>query len=330
MSEPRFRHSKRTHRARSTPAGEHRPVLLQEVLSCLQPKPGDFALDCTVGFGGHAKVLMERIGPSGRLIGLDLDAENLDRASHSLATIGLHFRLHHANFAGAAAILAQEEIESVDLVLADLGMSSMQLDDAQRGFSYVREGPLDMRMDRQRGRTAAEWLAHMSEHDIAQALAEWGDEPAALAIAKAIVQTRKHSPLTTTQQLSELIGQVVKQPTTRQQGWRLHPKQNQWKTHPAARTFQALRILVNRELANLQHLLRMLPMLLKPGGRAAIISFHSGEDRLIKQAFKQGIASGVFSEGCDEPIRAGYAEKQTNPRARSAKLRWVRKAQGTL
>ena len=181
-------------------------------------------------------------------------------------------------------------------LLADLGMSSMQVDDAERGFSYVRDGSLDMRMDRSRGRSAAQVLATISKEELADALKNWGNEPAAKHIAAAIIDARVQTPITTTKQLAAIIQAAVQQET-----WQLHPSPGKWNLHPAARTFQALRILVNRELANLEHLLRLLPACLKPSGRAAIISFHSGEDRLVKAAFRTGLESSNLRRGIHGP-----------------------------
>src|SRR5438128_1097968 len=172
---------------RSTPAGEHCPVLLSEVLPALDPQPGEVVVDCTVGFAGHAAELLRRVGPTGRLIGLDVDPANLPRAEERLAGVGYPFSLHHLNFAGVPQALAVAGVERADLVLADLGVSSMQIDDAGRGFSYMRDGPLDMRMDPTRGRTAAQLLATLPEAELARAFAEYGDEPQAGAIAAAIV-----------------------------------------------------------------------------------------------------------------------------------------------
>ncbi len=308
---------------RSTPPGQHRPVLLDEVLTALAPRPGESAVDCTLGWAGHAAELLQRVGPTGRLIGFDLDADNLSRARERLAGIGFPFSLHHGNFAGIQTVLATEGVTGVDVLVADLGMSSMQVDDPERGFSYVRPGPLDMRMDRSRGRTAAELLATISEPELARALRELGDEPDAERLAAAIVQARATSPLTTTDELAQVI---LKASRPENQPWRLHPAPNRWNLHPAARTFQALRILVNRELANLEQLLRVLPGLLRPGGRAAIISFHSGEDRLVKAGFRAGHQSGVYAAISPEPVRATWSERTVNPRSRSAKLRWARRA----
>jgi 16S rRNA (cytosine1402-N4)-methyltransferase len=305
---------------RSTPPGEHRPVLLDEVLAELSPQPGQVVVDCTVGGAGHTVELLRRVGPTGRLIGIDLDPDNLPRARQRLEEIGLPFTLHQANFAGLPAILAAEGVSAADLILADLGMSSMQVDDAERGFSYVRDGPLDMRMDRSRGRTAAQLLAGIPEDELRHALAEIGDEPAAARIASAIVAARKEGhPLERTGELARII-----QEATTAKAWRLHPAPGHWSLHPAARTFQVLRILVNRELANLQQLLRVLPACLSSGGKVAVISFHSGEDRLVKTAFREGQRSGCYDAMAPEPVRASAAERTANPRSRSAKLRWAR------
>jgi 16S rRNA (cytosine1402-N4)-methyltransferase len=309
---------------RSTQPGQHRPVMLEEVLRVLDVKPGAGVVDCTVGWAGHAVELLRRAGPDGQLIGLDLDAENLPRARERLNETGLSFHLHHRNFAALPAILPSENITSVQAVLADLGMSSMQVDDAERGFSYVREGPLDMRMDRSRGRTAARLLATISESELAQALRELGDEPQAERIATALVTARQERPLQRTSEVSRAIMEAT-QSGAAEGRWRLHPSPGRWNLHPAARTFQVLRILVNRELANLQQLLRILPAVLAPGGVAAIISFHSGEDRLVKAAFREGLRSGVYSTVAEDPFRASFEERQDNPRSRSAKLRWARR-----
>jgi 16S rRNA (cytosine1402-N4)-methyltransferase len=290
-------------------------------MEALHPGPGDIAVDCTVGWAGHSSELLKRVSPGGKLIGCDLDPENLPRARERLEAVGGEFHLHHSNFAGLAVIVAGIAPNGADLLLADLGMSSMQVDDAGRGFSYSREGPLDMRMDRSRGRTAAEILARISVEELAQALADFGDEPEPLRVARAIVAAREATPLATTTDLAKLL-----QAVNNQEDWKLHPTPGKWNLHPAARTFQALRILVNRELASLEHLLRILPTLLAPGGRAGIISFHSGEDRLVKGAFQEGLRSGLYCEGCKEPVRPGRAEAFDNPRSRSAKFRWVVKA----
>jgi 16S rRNA (cytosine1402-N4)-methyltransferase len=308
---------------RSTPQGEHRPVLLAEVLAALDPQPGQIVVDATVGFGGHAAELLRRVGPTGKLIGLDLDADNLPRARERLEPIGFPFSLHHANFAGLQQALAAEGLSAADAILADVGVSSMQIDDSGRGFSYVRDGPLDMRMDRSRGKTAEELLQTLPAADLASAFREYGDEPQAEAIAHAICANRQAGGLERTRELADLIQEAA--PVRLEKPGPGVPTPRQQRLRPVARVFQALRILVNRELSNLTALLRVLPAVLNPGGRAAIISFHSGEDRLVKQSFRDGLRSGLYAETCDDAVRAGFIERQTNPRARSAKLRWARK-----
>jgi 16S rRNA (cytosine1402-N4)-methyltransferase len=299
-------------------------VLLEEVVRALAVPAGGVVVDCTLGNAGHACELLRRVGPSGRLVGLDLDAGNLPAAQAHLEEVGHPFTLHHANFAGLPAVLGAEGVMAVDAILADLGMSSMQVDDAERGFSYSRDGPLDMRMDRTRGRSAAEVLATIEEKELARALRELGDEPAAASVAAAIVAARQRAPLERTADLARVLLERHEAQTRRP--WRLKRGPGQWELHPAARTFQALRILVNRELGNLEQLLRVAPGLLRPGGRLAVISFHSGEDRLVKAALKEGLRAGTYDEAADEPVRATAAERQANPRSRSAKLRWARRA----
>jgi 16S rRNA (cytosine1402-N4)-methyltransferase len=311
-------------RIRSTPAGEHRPVLLDAVLNALDLRPGNAIVDCTVGWAGHSVEMLRRIGPTGRLIGLDLDAGSLALARERLAVVGHPFSLHHANFAALPTVLAEEGIAQVDAVLADQGMSSMQVDDAERGFSYVRDGPLDMRMDRSRGRPAAALLATIDEADLARALREFGDEPDADRIAAALVRARSEAPLLRTGDVTRTILQLQKE-ANGGGSWRLRPAPGKWDLHPAARTFQALRILVNRELANLEHLLRVLPAVTAPGGRVAIVSFHSGEDRLVKAALRTGLQQGVYETISPDPVRATFAERTSNPRSRSAKLRYARR-----
>jgi 16S rRNA (cytosine1402-N4)-methyltransferase len=292
--------------------------MLDEILTVLNPQPDQIVVDCTLGWGGHAVELLKRVGPRGKLIGIDFDADNLPRARQRLEAMGHPFALHHGNFAGLVAILAAEGCEGCDRLVADLGMSSMQLDDAGRGFSYVRAGPLDMRMDRSRGRTAAQLLQTLSAQELADALREFGDEPEPERVAAAIVAARQDGPLATTTELAAVIAKAVEVST-----WKLHPAPGQWNTHPAARTFQALRILVNRELANLDALLRQLRACLRPGGVAAIISFHSGEDRRVKNMFRQGAQSGIYCKVAEDAVRPSWSERTVNPRSRSAKMRWA-------
>ncbi|HEX8522601.1 MAG TPA: 16S rRNA (cytosine(1402)-N(4))-methyltransferase RsmH [Tepidisphaeraceae bacterium] len=293
----------------------HLPVLLQPVLNVLAPQPGMTVVDCTVGLAGHATELLKRVQPSGRLLGIDFDPHNLERARQNLSNLGGKFELFHNNFAALPTVLSQSGIDRVDRILADVGVASPQIDDPTRGFTYRQPGPLDMRMDPTRGQTAAQLLARMCERDIADALLELGDEEDAVQIARLIVERRKAKPIDTTQDLVEIVCEARDFTLKRAAGAKLHP---------AARTFQALRILVNRELANLDRLLAVLPHVLNPGGVAAIISFHSGEDRRVKASFLEGFRAGIYEEISLEPITATEAEKLENPRSRSAKLRWAR------
>ena len=310
---------------RSTPDGGHIPVLLRPVLEVLHPAEGEIAIDCTLGYGGHALELLKRVGPGGRLLATDLDAGNIPGARERLTEAGHNFSLHHINFAGLPTVMAEEGIEAADMILADLGMSSMQVDDLRRGFSYMRNGPLDMRMDTTRGRTAADIVATSTEEELAEAFFNIGDEPEAAAIAAAIVGARKSEPIVNTKQLALLVRGVA--PTAINHYPRKgEPTVRQQERKPQARVFQTLRILVNRELASLKELLRVLPWLLKPNGRAAIVSFHSGEDRLVKASFKEGLSFGYWSSISEDPVRADFEERYANPRSRSAKLRWAIRA----
>jgi 16S rRNA (cytosine1402-N4)-methyltransferase len=292
----------------------HIPVLLKDVLEILDPRPGKIIVDCTLGLGGHSAAIMERIKPTGRLIGIDFDPANIAIAREKLAPIGGPFELYHSNFAALPTILAAADVERVDAVLADLGVASPQIDDPSRGFSYRQSGPLDMRMDPTRGRSAAAIVNQIPRRELESALLELGDETDAPQIADLIVQRRKIHPITTTQELTAIVCQARDFTLQRAAGAKLHP---------AARTFQALRILVNRELANLDRLLAVVPNHLKPGGAIAVISFHSGEDRRAKSAFRDGLRAGVYSRIGPDPILADDAEQKLNPRSRSAKLRWA-------
>jgi 16S rRNA (cytosine1402-N4)-methyltransferase len=308
---------------RSTAAGEHKPVLLAEVLAALDPQPGQTVVDCTLGFAGHSLELLQRVSPDGLLIATDLDLGNIEPARAKLEAVGGLFALHHTNFAGLPTVLATEGVAQVDGLLADLGMSSMQVDDRDRGFSFMRDGPLDMRMDRTRGRTAAELLNTLPAEELAACFRELGDEPQAEAIAQAIISERLTKRIERTKELRELIDRAAPVRVDRTPG---APPERKQLLGPTTRVFQALRILTNRELASLQQLLRILPHVLKPGGVAAIISFHSGEDRLVKGAFRDGLRTGVYEAISQDPVRSSFEERKANPRSRSAKLRWARKA----
>jgi 16S rRNA (cytosine1402-N4)-methyltransferase len=293
-----------------TPAGMHRPILLAEILEILAPQPGDFAVDCTLGYGGHAEAILVRIVPGGHLLGLDADPLELPRTTARLQRAGFGpetFSWERRNFAGLAALLAARRPQGADLILADLGVSSMQLDMPERGFSVKNEGPLDMRMNPQRGLSAAEWLAKSRPETLARALAENADEPRADALAAGLAGQL----FPTTRAFSEAVAAMV-------------PAREQEDT--IRRVFQAVRIAVNEEFGALETLLRTLPGCLAPGGRAAILTFHSGEDRRVKAAFREGRRTGGYAEIAEEVIRAGAQERRDNPRSASAKLRWAKKA----
>jgi len=321
-----------------TPAGTHVPVLVAEVMAALPPGPGDTVVDCTVGYGGHALEFLRRIGPTGTLLGFDLDAAELERTRERLmAAVGPHIILRRGNFAGIDRALAEEGLGAADIIFADLGVSSMQVDDPARGFSYKFDGPLDMRMDSRIPRTAADLLRILPEAKIAAALSDFADEPDAESIARRIVEERGRRPIARTLELVDLVF-AVKGLTRRK--WRMpcataglsgrvEPGESRDRgddLHPAARTFQALRILVNDELAALRQLLRVAPACLKASGRIGIVSFHSGEDRLVKHAFREGLEVGAYSAIAEDVIRPGPEERRANPRSASAKFRWAAKA----
>lgn len=295
-----------------TPAGTHVPILVAELLEALRLEPGQIVADCTLGYGGHAAAVLERILPGGRLLGLDIDGATLEATQARLAALGRRVEAVRSNFAGLPAALARCGIEACDAIYADLGVSSMQIDNPARGFSYKHDGPLDMRMDDRIQRTAADWLAKLDAPALAAALRELADEPDAESIAEAIFAARGRRPLVRTGDLVRAIESVT--------------GKGESGVHPAARTFQALRILVNDELGALKNLLRVLPGCLRSGGRAAILTFHSGEDRLVKHAFERGIGDGAYAEVCPDPIRPAPAERRDNPRSAAAKLRWAVRA----
>jgi 16S rRNA (cytosine1402-N4)-methyltransferase len=295
----------------------HIPVLLDDVLGILRPLPGQTIVDCTLGLGGHAAAILSRIKPNGLLIGIDFDPKNIELARAKLQMDGGRFELFHNNFAALPTVLAQAGMQRADAVLADVGVASTQIDDPARGFSYRQSGPLDMRMDPTRGQPASALINSIGERELANALLEFGDETDAPQIARLIVQRRKAKPISTTEDLMAIVCEARDFTLKRAAGAKLHP---------AARTFQALRILLNRELANLDRLLAVLPECLKPGGIAAIISFHSGEDRRVKDSFREGLRGGIYSDISREPLVADEAEQRVNPRSRSAKLRWAERS----
>ena len=308
-------------RRRRTKPGTHVPVMVREVMASLRPRKGEIVVDCTVGFGGHAARLCRRIGPEGRLIGLDVDGEQLRRTRERLAATGAGVSLHHASYTRLPDILSDSGLDSCDVIFADLGVSSMQIDDPQRGVSYRHaDAPLDMRMNRRDGKTASEILATISAGDLSAALADLADEPDHEKIAAWIVQQREVSPLTTTSQLVRLVFDAK---GLSKKTWKNHASTRYGELHPAARTFQAIRILTNNELANLSRLLELCPQILRPGGRIGIISFHSGEDRLVKNAFRDGVKSGLYYRISSKALTPRASEVGDNPRSGSAKFRWA-------
>lgn len=303
----------------NTPAGTHVPILVEEVLECLRPAPGEIVVDCTVGYGGHASEFLKRIGPTGRLIALDVDGAELERTGRRLSRGEAPVSLHRSNFAGIAKVLQQENLDGYDIIFADLGVSSMQIDNPDRGMSYKHEGPLDMRMDDRIQRTGADLLNTLPEEDLAKALWELADEPDCEQIAHRIVARRAAQPITQTSQLVQVVFEAKRLTV---ETWR-RQREKLGSLHPAARTFQALRILVNDEFGSLKTLLRLAPHCLRPGGRIGIISFHSGEDRLVKHAFRDGFRNGVYQATATEVIVPGSREIRENPRSASAKFRWA-------
>lgn len=305
----------------TTPAGTHVPVLVNEVMEWLRPAPGEVVVDCTVGYGGHALEFMKHIGPTGRLVALDVDAAELERTRQRLSKENVPVSFHRGNFAGIAKLLSQEKLDGFDIIFADLGVSSMQLDNPQRGMSYKHEGPLDLRMDDRLKQTGADLLNSLSEEELANALWELADEPDHRRIAHAIVARRAREPITRT---SQLVGIIFDAIGLDAKTWRRQQQASQSGTlHPAARVFQTLRILVNDELGSLRELLRIAPYCLRPGSRIGIISFHSGEDRLVKQSFREGVRTGVYESVARDVIVPQPEEVRANPRSASAKFRWA-------
>jgi 16S rRNA (cytosine1402-N4)-methyltransferase len=284
----------------------HVPVLLAETLELLAVRPGGLWVDGTLGLGGHASAVLRASSPDGRLLGLDRDGETLARARQRLAEFGSRSRLEQADYRELPERLGSEQ---ADGILLDLGVSSVQLDEKERGFSFQAEGPLDMRMDRSAGPTAADLVNRMRERDLADLLFEYGEEPASRRIARAIVFARERQRITTTTELADIVRRAV--PRARHPG-----------LHPATRTFQALRIRTNQELEGLGEAFERAAFSLKPGGRMAVIAFHSLEDRAAKEAFRS-LAGRGFRLLTKKPVRPSEAEVRSNPRARSARLRAV-------
>jgi 16S rRNA (cytosine1402-N4)-methyltransferase len=297
----------------------HVPVLLNEVLAFLdldRSRPGLRVLDCTLGRGGHAQHLIPKIGPGGSYLGMDLDPGNLAYAQERLAPLaeqaGVTLHIANLSFAAAEQALRQVNIESADVILADLGFASNQVDDPDRGLSFKHDGPLDMRLDPTGPTTAADLVNRLGETELADIIFRFGDERLSRRIARKIVQERASRPIHTTLELAEICRRAY------------GPKGNS-RIDPATRTFQALRIAVNGELEALDMLLKRLPNLVAEDGLVGMISFHSLEDRLVKRAFQDAEQQGTFKRVTRKPVTATQEETHTNPRSRSAKLRVARR-----
>ena len=291
----------------------HVPVLFDVAIGFLRLRPAGTYVDCTVGLAGHAEGILRQLGPAGRLIGFDRDSEalalakaRLDRVVEELGSQAPKVKLIGEPFSSIARHVPPA---SVDGLLADFGVSSLQFDQAQRGFSFQADGPLDSRMDRRSGPTAAQVVNELSERELADLIYEYGEERRSRTVARAIVRGR---PVTTTGQLARIVASAV--PAMKRDNKHSH-------IHPATRTFQALRIYVNRELDEIRLLLEAAPALLRPSARLAVISFHSLEDRIAKDSLREGAQKGIWEILTKKPVTAGEEETEKNPRSRSAKLR---------
>lgn len=298
------------------PPTGHDPVLLDEVLTALDPKSGQTVIDCTLGRAGHARAIAPLLGPTGTCVGLDADPRNLEFAQEQLKDAPCRVRLFHANFAELADVVSQVDLtgHGVDGILADLGLSTNQLSDERYGLSFAQDMPLDMRIDPRTPTTAATIVNTMREEDLANLLYRLADERFSRRIARKIADARRVSPIKSTEQLADLVRSAI-------------PKRGGApdKIDPATRTFMALRMAVNDELANLKALLEQAPRALKPGGRLAVISFHSTEDRVVKLAFRSAEQTGLLKVLTKKPLSPADDELARNPRSRSAKLRVAEK-----
>lgn len=298
----------------ATPAGQHVPILVEEILTVLDPRPGERGVDATLGYGGHARRILERLAPGGRLLALDADGTELEKTRTRLGALGFGDEVltaRRTNFAALGEVLAELGwADGVDFLLADLGVSSMQIDDPARGFTFKHDGPLDMRMNVRRGISAAEFLARASEADLERTLRENSDEPRAARLSNLLL--RRRGTIASTLDLARAVREA------------LEGLQDEDEVERAVRrVFQALRIAVNDEFGVLDRLLAQIPAALRPGGRVAILTFHSGEDRRVKHAFGRGLAAGWFSATSDGVVRPSPAEQRENPRSGPAKLRWA-------
>jgi 16S rRNA (cytosine1402-N4)-methyltransferase len=317
----------------TTPAGSHRPICVDEISKILDPKPGEIALDATLGYGGHAAVLLEKILPGGRLIGVDQDPLERVKTEKRLRALRVTkttvaqanasetepipesaLLIAPINFSQARAFLHKNGIKKVDVILADLGISSMQLDDPQRGFSYKIDAPLDLRMNPHEGIPASKLLKKLTVDELAEILFKNSDEMRAQVIAKALIKKRPQTTLEFTKTIEEVISGFSKR-VQREEG-----------DAPVRRAFQALRIEINGELEALEQFLKDIPHLLNPGGRVAILSFHSGEDRRVKKSFQALHRNKIYRQISEEFIRPNFEEQRSNPRSKSAKLRWAIKS----
>ena len=285
----------------------HTPVMLNESLEYLNIKPGDRVVDCTIGEGGHSVEILKRIGEKGLLIGIDKDEDALKRAKERLSLIRNNFILIHGTFADLTEILKNLNVKQVNGIIADLGISSLQLYKAERGFSFMKDGPLDMRMNQSTDITASTLVNSLTESELADVIYYYGEEHLARRIAKAIVVYRKKKRIETTSELAHIVESVYKR---------------RGRINPATKTFQALRIAVNNELKDLEKFLKEAPLFLNKGGRIVVISYHSLEDRIVKRAF---INNPVLKRVNKKVIIPGRDEVKANPRARSAKMRVAEK-----
>jgi len=318
------RHASELHKVMArgqTPAGMHRPICVAEILQILDPQPGEVGLDATLGFGGHAQELLPRVLPGGRLFGIDVDPLELPRTEARLRALGFDAAalvVRRQNFAALDDLLPDAG-GGFDFVLADLGVSSMQIDNPARGFSFKADGPLDLRLDPGSGMSASTLLLSVTRPQLRDLLADNADEPLAVPLAAAL----QGQYLETTTQLAELVRGTVSAALPR----KLPDDEREAEIRKTLqRTFQALRIAVNDEFGVLDRFLARLPDCLRAGGRVAILSFHSGEDRRVKKAFQTGERTGVFASVTPELIRPSFDERRANPRSSSAKLRWAIKA----
>jgi 16S rRNA (cytosine1402-N4)-methyltransferase len=291
--------------------GGHIPVLAGPVCALLNPQPGETVVDATLGLGGHARLLAEAIGPQGLLVGLDLDPNNLTLARRRLADVPCQVELHHANFREIRKVMAWLGLEHVDVLLADLGTSSNQLDDPARGFSFQQDGPLDMRLDPHLAETAADLVNRLDERTLGDLFYHNAQETAARRIAKRICHERRNGRITSTAHLSRIVCSALG----------VDPTSRKSKIHPATRTFLALRMAVNDETGSLNALLDVAPDILASGGRFGVIAFHSVEDKAIKLDFRRRKSERVYDILTKKPVVADDNERRANPRSRSAKLR---------